>query len=185
MIKAGATIENPVTGDRIVFLETARETDGELLRFDNFHRAGGIGPPPHVHPLQEERFTVKTGTFGVLVGGEERSLRIGESVALPPGTPHSWWNAGDDELLIEAELRPALHFAEIIETIFALGQTGGMSAKGTPDPLQLARTFMGYPGEHHLARPPVVARKAMNRVLGFLGRVRGYPPLCPCPYDRD
>ena len=34
MAKPGDVIENPVTGERIVFRKTARETNGELLQFE-------------------------------------------------------------------------------------------------------------------------------------------------------
>ncbi len=33
MAKAGDVIDNPTTGERITFLETTLETNGELLRF--------------------------------------------------------------------------------------------------------------------------------------------------------
>ena len=39
MAHAGAVIENPVVGDRIVFLRTTADTAGELLEFDLFARA--------------------------------------------------------------------------------------------------------------------------------------------------
>ncbi len=34
MAKTGDVIENPTTGERITFLKTTRETNGELLRFE-------------------------------------------------------------------------------------------------------------------------------------------------------
>ena len=34
MIHAGDTIENPVTGERIVFHQTSRETNGEAVVFE-------------------------------------------------------------------------------------------------------------------------------------------------------
>jgi len=34
MAKTGDVIENPMTGERITFLKTTRETNGELLRFE-------------------------------------------------------------------------------------------------------------------------------------------------------
>jgi quercetin dioxygenase-like cupin family protein len=182
MIQPGTTIENPITGDRIVFRKTAQETEGQLLKFDNFHRTGGIGPPPHIHPLQEERFLVKAGTFGVQVNGEEKILNVGESITVPPGTPHAWRNAGEDELLVETEFRPALHFAELIETIFALGQSGEMSSTGVPNMLQLSVTLSEYAGEYFLAGPPIFAQKLMYRILGSVGRMRGYGPRYPYPY---
>jgi hypothetical protein len=34
MASRGDTIENPLTGERMTFLETARDTDGELLQME-------------------------------------------------------------------------------------------------------------------------------------------------------
>ena len=65
MPKAGDVIENPITTDRIIFRKTRQDTNGELLQFDNYHKAGGVGPMPHLHPLQEETFEVVKGTFGI------------------------------------------------------------------------------------------------------------------------
>ena len=44
MPKAGDVIENPIMTDRIIFRKTQRDTNGELLQFDNYHKPGGIGP---------------------------------------------------------------------------------------------------------------------------------------------
>src|SRR3954449_9221606 len=57
-IKPGDTLENPVTGERFTFTDTARSTGGELLAFDFALRPGGAVPIPHVHPIQTERFEV-------------------------------------------------------------------------------------------------------------------------------
>ena len=48
---------------RIVFLKTARDTNGELLQFDDFMQGGGHVPIEHVHPYMEERFEVISGTL--------------------------------------------------------------------------------------------------------------------------
>jgi hypothetical protein len=47
MIQAGDVIENPVTGERIVFHQTSRETNGEAVVIETFVPAGrlcGGGP---------------------------------------------------------------------------------------------------------------------------------------------
>jgi hypothetical protein len=62
MAHAGRIIHNPVSGERIEFLRTARDTDGRLLEFDLQLAAGGKVPGAHVHPEQEERFRVLEGT---------------------------------------------------------------------------------------------------------------------------
>jgi hypothetical protein len=58
---------------------------------------------------------------------------------VPKGTPHVWWNSGDDELHVLVEVRPALRFESFFETFFGLAQDGKVHAKtGLPDPFQLA-----------------------------------------------
>ena len=41
MARAGDTIESPASGARIVFLETARDTNGQLLQLDDVMKGGG------------------------------------------------------------------------------------------------------------------------------------------------
>ena len=54
MIHAGQTIENPVTGERLVFCETALQTGGAYTRFDAY-----ISPGGHVHCRAEVRPALK------------------------------------------------------------------------------------------------------------------------------
>jgi hypothetical protein len=72
MAKAGQEVQNPRQRDRIVFLQTARETGGRLLRLEMFAAPEGAAPPEHVHPRQEERFETVSGVLRARVGGEER-----------------------------------------------------------------------------------------------------------------
>lgn len=55
MARRGETIENPITGERITFVETARDTNGKLLVFEDCISPGGSipGRMQHTHPLQE------------------------------------------------------------------------------------------------------------------------------------
>jgi len=91
-----------------------------------------------VHPYQTERFEVLSGTLGVKAGGARQELAAGDSVVIEPGTPHMFWNAGDDTLCFRAEVRPALQFESLIETMFGLATDGKTNRKGMPNPLQLA-----------------------------------------------
>src|ERR1700749_3479812 len=68
MITPGQTLENPVTGERFTFTDTAASTDGELLGFDLELRVGGSVPIPHVHPIQTERFQVLSGRMRFRIG---------------------------------------------------------------------------------------------------------------------
>jgi hypothetical protein len=70
MARAGEQLYDPVQGDSIEFRETARDTGGALL--SGVWTAVGA-PPMHVHPLQEERFEVLSGTVGIQI--EDEHLR--------------------------------------------------------------------------------------------------------------
>ena len=55
MAREGDVLENPTTGDRLVFLRTAAETGGELLEYELEFVPRGFAARDHLHPLQSER----------------------------------------------------------------------------------------------------------------------------------
>ena len=71
MIRAGDVIENPVTGERIVFLETSAETNGEAVVFECFVKPSGFVAKPHVHPSQTELFEILEGSLVFKLHGRE------------------------------------------------------------------------------------------------------------------
>ena len=71
MIQAGDVIENPVTGERLVFRKTSRETNGEAVLVETFVEPDGFVAAAHVHPHQEERFQILRGTLGFRLGREK------------------------------------------------------------------------------------------------------------------
>ena len=68
MAFSGQIIHNPISGERIHFLRTARDTNGELLEFELQLTPDGKVPGAHVHPEQEERFHVVEGTMKFKLG---------------------------------------------------------------------------------------------------------------------
>ncbi len=69
MSKAGDTIENSVTGERIVVRVGTEDSGGELLAVDGYVRPGGAVAGQHVHPAIEETFTVVSGRVGFRIDG--------------------------------------------------------------------------------------------------------------------
>ena len=175
MAYAGKVIQSPDT--RLVFLKTAEETDGELLRFEQFVQKDHAPIPAHIHPRQEERFVVLSGRMGVKSGGRERILEAGEEAVVPPGTPHTFWNAGDGELHHTVELRPALQSEGFFETVFGLQRDGKLVAGRPPNPLMMAPVIVEY--ENWLAGLPVPVQKALFKPLAFLGGLLGYRARYP------
>ena len=64
MIRKGDVIENPVTGERLLFLETSHETGGEYVLVECTVQPNGVVAAAHVHPHQSERFEIESGTVG-------------------------------------------------------------------------------------------------------------------------
>lgn len=177
MVKAGDRIENPVTGEKMTFLLTGAETGGELLRIDMAVRPGGFVTGEHIHPHQEERFQVASGRITLRAGDRERRYGAGDTVTIPPGVPHAWWNSGSDDLRVIVEVRPAGRFAEFVTTFFALARAGKTNRRGLPtNLLQLAVTFDEYRDVTQGTNPPWVVQRFLLAILGPLGRFCGYRP---------
>lgn len=173
------TIENPVTGERVIFLKRARDTDGEFVRLEVVAEPGAPGPPEHVHEHQEEYFSVRAGTLAGSVDGEPFRLKAGEDLTVWPGTPHEWGNGGDDELRVLIEVRPARRFEEVLEVFYGLARDGKTDEEGLPNLLQLAVIGQEYWEDNHVTSPPSLVQKVMFVVLAPIGRRLGYKPYYP------
>jgi quercetin dioxygenase-like cupin family protein len=110
VIEKGQTLVNPVTGERMTFLETAAETGGDRVVIELHADPGGSVAAAHVHPSQWETFEVVSGTLGAKVGRRRAEAVAGETLGVAPGVSHTWWNAGDDELVFRCAISSALQF---------------------------------------------------------------------------
>ncbi len=172
MARQGDVIDNPVTGERIVFRQTSADTNGELLQFDLYLQPHGFVPAEHIHARQEERPEVVSGSVRYRLGGKEGSLGAGEAAVLPPGIPHTLWNDSEEPAHLVMEARPALEMETVLETLFGLARDGRTNAKGMPNPLHGALLAREY--ELFLPRPPIVLQRAGMAALVPLARLLGY-----------
>ena len=181
MFNAGDQIENPVTGERLVFHETASETGGERVVFETIVQPGGFVAAAHVHPFQTERFEVLEGTLGMRRGSEKVELRAGETVTVDPQTPHKFWNAGDGVVRFVCTVTPALEFERLIATMYSLAADGKTNRKGMPNPLRLAVIANNHFDDVRLPLVPQSLQKlalAMGAPVGkALGFTATYDPL--------
>jgi quercetin dioxygenase-like cupin family protein len=176
MIRKGDTIQNPVTGERLVFLETSQETKGEYVLVETTVQPHGFVAAPHVHPHQTERFEVERGIVGFKLDGKEFVAGPGESVVVPAGSSHKFWNAGDEEAVFVCEVRPALQFERLLETMFALANDGKTNGKGMPNPFRLAVIANEHFDDVRLPFPPAWLQKSALALGAPLGRLCGYTP---------
>lgn len=150
-----------------------REITEDVLALDLVMRAGAPVIPLHVHPRQEERITVLSGTVHSRSGGREQLLGVGDVVVTPPGEVHTIAPAGGEDAEVRAELRPPLCYGEFIERSFALDRAGHINAKGRANPLRMAATGPAD-AEFFLAGPPVAVQKRLLRLFAAIGLVVGY-----------
>jgi mannose-6-phosphate isomerase-like protein (cupin superfamily) len=174
MIHAGDSIENPVTGERLVFRKTSRETGGQAVVVEAFVKPTGFVAAAHVHPNQEERFEILRGSVGFKIGRKKLVAGPGQRVSVPAGTPHKFWNAGDDEAHFVCEVRPALQFEQLIETMFSLATDGKTNRKGMPNLIRLAVIANAHFDTVQLRFPPAFMQRFGLALGAPLGRLLGY-----------
>lgn len=185
--RSGETVTCPPAGQTIRFLETAETTDGESVRvaITLAVRSTRDHAVEHVHPHQTETITVRSGSMGVEKDGERAVLGPGESVTFDPGDAHAFWNAGDRELAIEVELRPAMRTELFMRFAFGLSQVGHTTRSGIPlNPLRLGLLMDEFDGHLYLAGIPVVVQRLGARILGPLARLAGYSLDLEAGYER-
>lgn len=180
MANAGDVIYNPTTGQRLRFLATEAETHGDLFRAEGIFPPGAFAGVEHVHPHQDEHFDVVAGRAAFRLDGRERTIEAGHAIDVPAGTPHTFWNAGEDEMRVIFEFRPGLaDTARFYEVYFGFAQEGRVNAKGMPALLDVATVWPDTAGHAVLAKPPAWIQHALFRALRPAARIaRRRPPAC-------
>jgi mannose-6-phosphate isomerase-like protein (cupin superfamily) len=180
--KAGDEIVNPRTGQRMVFLETGEQTGGEFLHIDSYNPPSPPLEPEHVHPFQESGAEVISGSLRFRVGGEERSVKAGQSITIPANTPHHFWNNGEEVAHSVQWFKPALKIDRFFESYFGLAQDGKLNEEGSPSFWQLAVMVPHYGDEIRTPSPPWAAQRIIFGLLAPIGRMLGYRPEYPYPH---
>jgi quercetin dioxygenase-like cupin family protein len=176
VIHTGDALENPITGEILIFRRTSADTDGESVLVETIVRPDGFVAAAHVHPLQSERFEVLEGIIGLRIGPKTMTAKAGDVMLVPPGTPHRFWNACAEEARFLCEVRPALAFESLIETMFTLAADGRTNKRGLPNPLHLAVIAREHFDTVRLPFPPAWIQRATLALGAPLGRAVGYRP---------
>lgn len=178
-MRAGEIYENRVQGDRFVVREGGDDTGGERLVADLYIKPGGAVAAKHVHAYTTERFEVLSGTVRFHVDGREELARPGQQVEVPPGIVHDWWNVGDDEAHVLADIRPAERFELMVQNLYGLANDGRTNARGVPRLLPLALFVREFRREAEFVRPPRIVQRVLFTLVSPLARARGYRAINP------
>jgi mannose-6-phosphate isomerase-like protein (cupin superfamily) len=129
-------------------LVPAAASGGDFCLVEETTAPGG-GPPLHVHPRQTELFLVLEGEYEFAVGERRFRAGPGEVALVPPGTPHTFRNAGAAPGRFVFMLTPALggeaYFRGLAE----------LAGRGVRDPEELNR--FGAPLGTEFVGPPLSA----------------------------
>jgi|SRR5437867_3942253 len=70
----------------------------------------------HYHPRAEEIYFITAGTGRMRIEGEERPVREGDAIAIPPGKRHKLWNTGSGTLRLLCCCAPAYDDSDTVIT---------------------------------------------------------------------
>lgn len=163
------TITNP-TGETLIFKGLVPEPDGDRLLVENYVTPKS-GPPMHTHFLQEEALTVVAGRIGYQVqGGQPQYADVGEKIVFKRGTPHRFWNAGDDILHCTGYVKPANTIVFYLSAIYAAQNKTGTER---PDKFDGAYLLKRYASEYDMAELPLFVKKIIIPITYYIGRLLG------------
>lgn len=135
-----------------------------------------FGPPVHIHENFDETFTVKEGELSLLVNGEKKTLKAGESFTIPRGTPHKPFNDTDRRVIVESDENVktmtaefAYHLSQVYPFVDSLGEN--------PNAFKVLLQFSVYGDEMDgwmADGPPIKVEKTMRYLLAPTARLLGY-----------
>jgi quercetin dioxygenase-like cupin family protein len=171
-------IFNPVTGERLLVLESTAEV---------FRVGFSISPQSeiageHVHPFQEQKILVTQGELHCRINGINHVLRAGDSATIPPGARHFQSNPTDFEARAIEEFRPAGRSHNMFRVAFTLAQEGKTNRKGVPHPLIGAAFIAEFKDTVRVSslglRLLFGLLAPIARLLGYRRTIRNYIEKC-------
>jgi quercetin dioxygenase-like cupin family protein/uncharacterized protein YndB with AHSA1/START domain len=175
MTMAGEVLEMGPLGLRVEVVRTGEETAGELFEMEVTGRPRGFLAQRHVHPHQLERLEVISGAMKVSMNGREHLLREGQSIDVPPGTPHTQVPVGEGPGRIRIQARPAGCSQAFLERVAQLCAEGQFTRSGFPRPVAGAQLVLDFGDAGHAAMPSLrIQRTLAGMVLAIAQPMRPY-----------
>ena len=136
-------IENCI-GEKLIFKEVKKEPDGDRLMVENYVTPGS-GPVMHIHWLQDEALTVVKGKLGYQVQGKPVQYAAeGDTVLFTKGTPHRFWNDGQEVLHCKGWIKPANTIVFFLSSIY---DAQNKSGNARPEQFDAAYLLTRYAAE--------------------------------------
>ena len=145
------------------------EPDGDNVWVDTWLEPGGA-LPPHLHPRQEEYWSVVEGEVRFQLGADKRLLRPDDGpILVAPGMKHGLKSTGA-EAHLRCHVVPALDLQEFLTESAAAAREGLFMRGGIPRNLRGARWAARFLKKHRdnvvMTFPPRSVQSAMIALLG-------------------
>jgi mannose-6-phosphate isomerase-like protein (cupin superfamily) len=144
--------------------------DGANMIVDTWIEPGG-GLPAHMHPRQEERWSVIEGEIRLQLGSEKRVIGPDDGeVLVPPNTKHALASCSDREAHLRCYVTPAMNLQGFLEESATAAQEGLFMKGGIPRSLRGMRWAAGFLARYRddvvMAFPPQPVQRAMIALVG-------------------
>jgi mannose-6-phosphate isomerase-like protein (cupin superfamily) len=171
--RAGDSVYNHLAGERFVFRRTGAETDGASFEVDLYLDPHGAVPVEHVHAEVEEYFTVVEGVLTVRLAGAEKQVRPGETIVVPPGTPHQPFNQTGQMVHVIGGGKPARKLDLCLVQLHMLVLDRNQKQ---PSPITVLGLVATAPEgcDIYPAGPPVALLRALRVVVAPAARLFGF-----------
>lgn len=174
MAYQGKIINNRKTGQQILFLQTAKDTGGQLLEMESVFQPHSIEPIPHYHPFQEEDFVVLEGEITVRMNGQLKVLKQNDRLTIKAGEIHSMWNHSAYKARVHWKVSPAMDTEYFLETGIGIANEKKTNEQGMPGILQVALMANKFSPVFRIAKPPFLIQKIVFSLLSPVSRAAGY-----------
>jgi quercetin dioxygenase-like cupin family protein len=124
--------ENPIYGDKAIFLKTSEETNGAQTLIEIELAVKG-GNTKHYHDSYSEKFTVVEGQLTLYVEGSFTKLKKGDHFLVNPKVVHYFKNDTQEKVKFLVEFQPGQPgFEKALMIGYGLAKDGLTNKKGIP-----------------------------------------------------
>jgi mannose-6-phosphate isomerase-like protein (cupin superfamily) len=173
-------LENRHNGEILELTRVLRNGQEDILIKGTLppHRPG---PPLHIHHDIVEEGRVLQGTLSAEIDGKVFRVPAGQETEFPIGSVHTWWNDGDETLVVEGYARPHGDIDRYLQAAFEILNSAPL---GRPPLFYMAHLSWRYRKSHQVLIIPLAVQAILFPVVIFLGtllgRYRGTDwPGCP------
>jgi len=173
-------LENRHTGERLD-IRRVKNGDEVWLELKGSLPPHQQGPPMHIHIAEDEEGWIRSGTLSAVMNGRRMTAKPGDSISIPRGAPHRWWNDGDELLVFEGRARPLIDLDRYLQAIFDVMNAG---PAGQPSIFYIAHVALRHRRTQAVLILPRPIQMLLFRLVVATGTVLGYYsgndwPGCP------